>query len=166
MAQLASTRRAFLTGDALKVRHGFYPPGVTADTIGQCSGCGECAEVCPTKIISMAHGVPTLDFQQGECTFCGECSKRCPERVFPPQPATSFSHHAAIADDCLAINYVDCQACRDACPTTAITFRPRIGGPFVPVLNTDPCTGCGACVAVCPSQSITMTQHTMEAMHA
>ncbi len=166
MVQVASTRRAFLTGGAFREPQSYYPPGVTAESARNCSGCGACADACPTKIITVKDRIPTVDFQAGECTFCGKCSERCPERVFPPEPTTSFAHHAVIAESCLALNFVDCQACRDVCPTTAIRFKPRLGGPFVPVLDIDPCTGCGACISVCPTQSITMTENTMEVAHA
>jgi ferredoxin-type protein NapF len=114
----------------------------------------------------MRDGLPTLDFDAGECTFCGECARHCPEPVFAATPATQFAHHAVIGQSCLALNYVDCQACRDTCPTTAIRFKPRLGGPFVPTLEADSCTGCGACIAVCPTEAITMTARTMEALHA
>jgi ferredoxin-type protein NapF len=166
MEQVASTRRGFLTGRALKGDAGPYPPGVTAQSIRNCSGCGLCADACPSTIISIRSGIPVVDFRSGECTFCGECSRRCPERVFPPEPVFKFPHHATIADGCLAINYVDCQACRDACPVDAIRFRPRIGGPFVPDLNAEACTGCGACVAVCPASAVSMTPRAVEAIHA
>lgn len=166
MGQAVSTRRGFLTGRSGSARHIYYPPGVSAVSIQNCSGCGECVEACQTSIISMQDGVPALDFDAGECTFCGDCASHCPEQVFPAVPATQFAHHAVIGQSCLALNFVDCQACRDACPTTAIRFKPRLGGPFVPSLEADPCTGCGACVAVCPTQAITMTARTVEALHA
>ena len=166
MQNATSTRRGFLTGKGLVAPAGPYPPGVTTNSIRDCSGCGACAEICPTQIISMQAGIPIVDFERGECTFCGLCADRCPERVFPPEPATAFPHQAHIGDDCLALNFVDCQACRDVCPPVAIRFKPRMGGPFVPVLDGDACTGCGACISVCPTQSVSMMPRTMEAAHA
>ncbi len=154
MPQTISTRRGFLAGRALGGDKTPYPPGITEESLKNCSGCGECATACPSKIISIRHGIPVLDFQRGECTFCGTCADRCPERVFPTDPVSRFPHNVTIADDCLAVNFIDCQACRDACATAAIRFRPRIGGPFVPVLDADACTGCGACISVCPAEAI------------
>jgi ferredoxin-type protein NapF len=166
MRSATSTRRSLLTGKALYSSAGPYPPGATAESIRECSGCGACSEACPTGIISIRSGIPVVDFGRGECTFCGACAERCPERVFPPESAKSFFHEATIGDGCLALNYVDCQACRDVCPPAAIRFKPRLGGPFAPILNLEACTGCGACIAVCPTQSISMTPRAMEAAHA
>lgn len=166
MRSATSTRREFLTGKGQATPTGPYPPGITDESVRECSGCGACIDACPSKIISIRAGVPTVDFQVGECTFCGKCAERCPERVFPPELATRFPHHAVIADSCLAINFVDCQACRDVCPTAAIRFKPRIGGPFLPVLNEDACTGCGACISVCPTRSVTITSIMTEPAYA
>jgi ferredoxin-type protein NapF len=161
----SATRRQFLTGKGQAASTGPYPPGISDESVRECSGCGACADACPSKIISMRAGVPLVDFQLGECTFCGKCAERCPERVFLPLPVTAFSHIASIGDDCLALNYVDCQACRDVCPPAAIRFLPRIGGPFLPKLDPEACTGCGACISVCPTQSVSVTPRAMEPAH-
>jgi ferredoxin-type protein NapF len=166
MSGIVSTRRGFLFGNRRARPDVRYPPGVTAESIAACTGCGACAEVCPTSIIFMDAGRAAVDFSHGECIFCGKCAERCPERVFPPSPANRFSHAASIGDDCLALNFVDCQSCRDACPEQAIRFQPQRGGPFRPYLDQDACTGCGACLAVCPVGSVDFTQRIEDTSHA
>jgi ferredoxin-type protein NapF len=166
MSEALKTRREILFGKTEPDAGRPFPPGVTAESIAACSGCGFCAEACPTKIIVLRKGRPELDFSRGECTFCGQCAERCPERVFPPVPVSKFDHAATIEDHCLALNYVDCQACRDVCPEQAIRFMPQRGGPFQPVLRQDVCTGCGACISICPTQSLSMTPRALEAAHA
>lgn len=166
MSIASGTRRDFLTGRHLNTRRLPLPPGATDTTIKDCTGCGDCLDACPEKIIVFQSGVPTVDFNLGECTFCGLCADRCPERVFPPDNPRQFYHHAVIGDDCLAVNFVDCQSCREICPTTAIRFLPRIGGPFLPHLDTETCSGCGACVSVCPNGCISMHDRTREVEHA
>jgi ferredoxin-type protein NapF len=151
------TRRSFLFGLGHARPQGVPPPGATAESIAECSSCGECAAGCPQKIIVMDGGLPTVDFSRGECIFCGECSARCPEAVFATAQATRFDHIASIQDSCLAQNAVDCQSCRDACPEAAIRFVPARGMPFQPLLETERCTGCGACLSVCPTQAIALS---------
>lgn len=162
MVSAAVTRRGFLTRPLSSASDVIYPPGATAQSMRNCSGCGDCAAACPTKIIDMRTGIPVVNFEVGECTFCGQCAERCPEGVFPDSPPTSFPHVVAIGADCLALNYVDCQSCRDACVPLAIRFRPRLGGPFVPELQQDACTGCGACLSICPTQALTVKQREAE----
>jgi ferredoxin-type protein NapF len=60
----------------------------------------------------------------------------------------------AISEVCLARAGVVCQACGDACPEQAIRFAPRRGGPSLPSLDEDRCTGCGDCVPTCPVGAI------------
>jgi ferredoxin-type protein NapF len=102
----------------------------------------------------MKEGRPRLDFSKGECVFCGDCANACPEPVFAPARPPRFGHIAQISDSCLAVRGTACMACRDACPSNAIRFRPRIGGPFVPEIRGEACTGCGACIAPCPGDAI------------
>ena len=62
----------------------------------------------------------------------------------------------AISDACLARAGVVCQTCGDACPERAIRFALRRGGPPLPGVDEDRCTGCGACVPVCPVSAISL----------
>jgi ferredoxin-type protein NapF len=64
----------------------------------------------------------------------------------------------AISDACLARIGVVCEACGDACPECAIRFALRRGGPPLPSLDQDRCTGCGACVPICPVGAISLTE--------
>lgn len=159
------SRREFLRGSRPSVAACIRPPGIVEAALSACTGCGACVEHCPTGIVHLADGLPAIDFSVGECTFCGACSAHCPEPVFTQAPATRFDHVVAIAASCLPFQRVDCQACRDACPTGAIRFRPVRGGPFVPDIATDACTGCGACISVCPVGAVA-TAPAMEAAHA
>lgn len=162
---MLKTRRELFFGRADVPPAGPFPPGVTIQSVKDCTGCGDCVEICPSGIITLAGGIPILDFSRGECTFCGKCAERCPERVFPPEPVSRFDHAVRLQDTCLALNFVDCQSCRDACPAMAIRFRPTRGGPFRPELDEDACTGCGACLSVCPVGALAVTARSEEAAH-
>ncbi|WP_083222437.1 ferredoxin-type protein NapF [Ensifer sp. LC163] len=160
-----TTRRGLLLGrqaDRMRV----LPPGVTLESLTSCTGCGRCVEQCPTHIISLMDERPSLDFSGGECTFCGDCARACPEPVFAVEGAARLAHVVAIADGCLAKNNVACQSCRDACPQQAIRFRPRTGGPFLPEVDVDSCSGCGACIGICPVGAIGIAQRLEEGVHA
>jgi ferredoxin-type protein NapF len=63
---------------------------------------------------------------------------------------------AIISDLCLAEAGIVCRSCGDACGTSAIHFRPRIGLPPQAIVNEAACTGCGECVAVCPGAAIAL----------
>ncbi|WP_109574837.1 ferredoxin-type protein NapF [Aminobacter sp. AP02] len=160
------SRRTFLTGGNEQPVQRIVPPGVMEDGLGSCTGCGACVEACPTAIIAMVAGKPSLDFMAGECLLCGDCATACPELVFDRASTPVFSHVVAISDDCLARNGISCMTCRDACPQAAISFRPRIGGPFLPELREAACTGCGACIAPCPARAIAIARQLAEAAHA
>ncbi|MCA9506097.1 MAG: 4Fe-4S binding protein [Spirochaetaceae bacterium] len=62
--------------------------GALARPVHRCTGCGLCAELCPTRSLSLAsphgseatsrHGL-RLELVRDRCTGCGLCVERCPE---------------------------------------------------------------------------------------
>lgn len=158
-------RRTFLSGGFAAERLVRPPWSRDAAIAAACSGCGACVPACPQAIIALdRRDRPFIDFDTGECTFCGRCADACPEPVFD-RAIAPFPHIAVIGDKCFAARGIVCQSCGDACPEMAIRFRPRIGGPALPVLAADQCTGCGACIAACPSDAIAAAIPEGEAQH-
>jgi ferredoxin-type protein NapF len=158
MAETAhsSNRRAFLRGrssrDGCQVR---LPWLATRRFEDDCTRCGACLSACPENIITpVSGGFPSVDFSKGECTFCGACADACPETLFDRGRAQAWQFKAVISDACLAKRQIMCRSCEDACADRAIAFTPVAGRFPSPDIRTDRCTGCGACVSVCPENAI------------
>ena len=123
-----------------------------------CTRCGACIDACPTHVLKLASGRVRIDFGDGECTFCGTCVSSCPEPAFDAAAHASGSRAwnavARIDDTCLARLDVPCQSCGDSCEAHAIRFRARASAVPDPRVDATACTGCGACVRVCPASAI------------
>ncbi len=50
--------------------------GVHIEAGEECSGCGECLEVCPIQNVSLENGVARIG---GACLGCGTCASVCPK---------------------------------------------------------------------------------------
>lgn len=161
-------RRGFLTARPAAQVQPLRPPWADrADMVDDCTRCGKCLAACPEGVLASDDaGFPTIDFSagSGECTFCRACAEACPEPVFAAAADAPWSLRPAIGDGCLARRGVHCQSCGDACPTAALSFPPRLGGPPAPRLDADACTGCGACLRGCPVGALTMERG--ETLHA
>lgn len=159
------SRRKLLSGSLRREPAPLRPPWTDEAGIHDaCTACGACVEACPQGILSAgSDGRPVLSLDENECIFCGACAEACPEPVFAPRGSRPFDHVASIGPACVAAAGVHCQSCGDVCPEAAITFRPRLGGPPLPRLSEISCTGCGACLAACPADVITVRP--LEAAH-
>lgn len=136
------------------------PPWTGADLASLCTRCDGCIEACPEQILFRGDGgFPEIRFEQDGCSLCGDCARACEAGVFNPmRPA--FPWLAAITSTCLARNNIHCQSCQDACEAGAVRFRPQPGRVPQPAIDTDACTGCGACAAICPNQAVQLeTRH-------
>lgn len=126
-----------------------------------CTRCGKCIEACETKIITKSDGgFPAVDFSIDECTFCYQCAEACPEPLFLAGAEQPWQAKASINDSCLAKQNVECRSCGDMCDPMAIQFKLELGQVAQPNLDLDECNGCGACVSVCPTSSINVSNIT------
>lgn len=160
----AMSRRRFLGGSRAEELCRIAPPGATAESLENCTGCGACVDSCPVAIITMTGNRPSLDFSSSECLLCGKCADACPEPVFGEN--RRFEHVMEVGSHCLAKNAVACQSCGDVCASSAILFRAQLGLPFTPEVDATTCNGCGACVAICPVLAIDVKRPVPESVNA
>ena len=155
------SRMQFLRGDFKGKETPLRPPWAIAESLFTeiCTNCGECISHCPTHIIKSARAnFPVIDFSSGECLFCEQCVDVCkPQALLKTRVETPWKINASINETaCIAYQDVECRSCFDPCEARAIQMPPRLGGICLPVLNSNNCTGCGACFSVCPVQAISM----------
>lgn len=154
------SRRAFFRGRP-RPRVEKRPPWALAEGafIDHCTRCNDCIKACPTHILVVGDGgYPTVDFREGECTFCGDCVTACqPKALLRTEDQQAWPYTASIGEDCLPRQGVECRVCGDFCDARAIRFPPRLGGSPLPEVDTEKCTGCGACFAPCPTVAVTIS---------
>ncbi|HSQ02559.1 MAG TPA: ferredoxin-type protein NapF [Burkholderiales bacterium] len=149
-------RRRFLRGDFAAPRPPLRPPWALDEAafLQRCTRCDACRDACPSAIlVHGTGGYPEVDFTRGECTFCGECLNACSAGALQLRNLP-WSLRPAISGACLARNRVACRSCGDACSAHALRFGLAPGGVAIPYIVDDACTGCGACVSVCPVSAI------------
>ncbi|MFY0619089.1 ferredoxin-type protein NapF [Shimia sp.] len=133
------------------------PPGALGAGLFEeaCSHCGDCALECPQAIIvADEEGFPKVDVSARGCTFCGTCAEVCEDGAI--LSAEGWDVRASVDDTCLSVQGVSCRTCEDHCDAGAIRFRLMTAGRAQPEVSLDDCTGCGACVAPCPSDAISL----------
>ncbi len=156
------SRMQFLSGDFRGAEKSFRPPWSVVEShfIKLCNRCGDCLAACPTSILVKGRGgYPVVDFINGECEFCGNCALACKTAALNQSHALGevpWALKAKVSDTCIAYHGVVCRSCYDQCETRAIEFGPTAGRVPVPQLDIEKCTGCGACVAVCPVNAISV----------
>ncbi len=144
-------------------QHPIRPPwAVTeSDFLDLCNRCGECARECPQAIIRMSDGgYPEIDFSAGGCDFCEVCVAVCKAEALKLDGRAPWQQVAVLGDNCFSERGVICRSCGEVCEMQAIRFQQVVGGVTHVLMDSESCTGCGECVAICPAQAITIQTRT------
>ncbi len=81
-------------------------------------------------------------------------------------PADPQTFLARISEACVEAKGVSCRRCGEACDADAIRFKPIGGGKAQALLSAGQCTGCGACLSVCPVNAIALVSTERQALVA
>ncbi|MBX9402617.1 ferredoxin-type protein NapF [Lysobacter sp. BMK333-48F3] len=155
MTATGLSRRELLFGRAASVAP-LRPPWALAESafLEACTRCDACVDACPERVLARdAAGRPRFDPQLGECSFCGACAEACvPGALRRSAASAPWTLRALVSERCLGDQGVVCRSCEEACPELAV-LRPRgrHGGVAV---DADRCSGCGACIGVCPAGAL------------
>ncbi len=144
------------------------PPGALVPDeafIEACSGCGDCAPVCPADCIMMMEGspdrqLPAIAPSLKACVLCEElpCIAACPDGalILPEGGPERVRIGIAKVDPRLCVTFrgQQCDRCYRACPypdraIMMIGTRPLVG--------SGACTGCGLCEFACPEEPKAIT---------
>ncbi|MCP4007702.1 MAG: ferredoxin-type protein NapG [bacterium] len=148
------------------------PPGAQDEPafLASCIKCSQCVEACPYDTLQIATagdgeaiGVPYFEPRKVPCEMCPDspCTEACPtDALVSGTPIEEAEMGLAVLVDhenCLAYKGLRCEVCYRACPlmgqAIGLEFRQneRTGkhAYFIPVVNSDACTGCGKCEHVC-----------------
>ena len=158
MSRAELLRGNFMHRGSEKTPSALRPPWAVfeAEFLDLCSRCDACVKACPTGLLSKsADGTPAVSFKNAECTFCGDCVSSC-ETGALVRSDTPWDLSAQISTACLSQQGITCRVCGDRCDARAISFQLALKGRALVVLDDDACNGCGACVAPCPVDAITI----------
>ena len=140
------------------------PPGALPEEsfIEACIGCGQCANVCPNKCISL-RGLeagldqlitPTITARSKGCILCMACTQVCPTgalQKLDPDEDGMLQVNMGVAvvsfDVCYSYAGRTCGVCYRACPLPGKAMT--LGLMETPIIHADQCTGCGLCEQSC-----------------
>ncbi|WP_424984795.1 ferredoxin-type protein NapF [Microbulbifer sp. S227A] len=158
------TRRDFLRNPGARPAPEFRPPWSDEAAVRRhCTGCGDCVRACPQEILELDDNRHVRVALHGrDCTFCAACATACDEDVFDVDQSPPWPVVAEITGRCLLAAGIACQLCTDICEPRALRLDASVRPMGRLRLDTTACTGCGACLGLCPNDAITLTDPRMK----
>lgn len=146
------------------------PPGAQSlrNMAAHCTACQLCVSVCPNDVLRPSAKLktlmqPVMSYERGYCRpECTKCSQVCPAGAIlkitaADKSSIQIGHAVWVKENCVPLtDGVECGNCARHCPAGAIRMVPshpdRDDSPRIPVVDTERCTGCGACENLCPAR--------------
>ena len=136
---------------SVALAHPSSPLGVVSINPAKCSGCGMCADTCPTEALRLEraeHGV-ALTFDAGLCTGCALCAECCPETSSAALRVDKLTDFARIRQARVTLNRsreARCVACGAPIAPEGMLQRIRdLLGPDAPSLSNTIGSYCLSC---------------------
>ncbi|MFD1807074.1 4Fe-4S dicluster domain-containing protein [Gemmobacter lanyuensis] len=138
-----------------EARAGISSPWTSELRLAQhCTACGDCAPACPEGIIEIKDGRPRIRLNGAACSFCGACATACTAGAFDRDQPEPWPVRVEVGPSCLLAAGIACQLCTDACDSAALRIDLRVRPVGAIRIDAAACTGCGACLAVCPGAAL------------
>ncbi len=119
-----------------------------------CVGLGDCVNVCDYGAIKIIDGVAAVNIDL--CVGCTKCVGVCPKNIIDivpcskrPTVACNNKQKGALARKVCTAACIGCMKCEKVCKYGAITVKDNLA-----YIDQTKCTGCGECVANCPTKCI------------